>query len=100
MGNLKIGDIVARKSYGYDIFFKVVDIKNNGKEDIITLKGITCRIQADAPASDLVVQSEEKVQEYREKVNIEYCENLKNTNFLQKPLALSKKALFKRYAKG
>ena len=40
MANFKIGDIVARKSYGYDIFFKVVDIKDNGKENIITLKGI------------------------------------------------------------
>jgi len=77
MANLKIGDIVARKSYGYDIFFKVVDIKNDGKENIITLKGITYRIQADAPESDLVVQSDSKVRAYREKVCFE-CERKLN----------------------
>ena len=68
MANFKIGDIVARKSYGYDIFFKVVDIKDNGKENIITLKGISYRIQADAPESDLVVQPESKVRAYKEEV--------------------------------
>jgi len=71
MAGIKIGDIVARKSYGYDIFFKVVDIKNNGKENVVTLKGITYRIQADSPESDLVVQPDAKVREYREKVNRE-----------------------------
>lgn len=64
MGSLKIGDIVARKSYGQDVFFKVVDIKNDGKEKIITLKGITYRIEADAPESDLIVQPETAVNEY------------------------------------
>lgn len=57
MGKLQVGDIVARKSYGKDIFFKVTDIKNNGKEAIVTLKGITYRLEADAPESDLVVQT-------------------------------------------
>lgn len=33
MGELKIGDIVARKSYGYDIFFKVADITNVGGKE-------------------------------------------------------------------
>lgn len=67
MGGLKIGDIVARKSYGYDIFFKVVDIADNGSEKIITLKGISYRIEADAPESDLEVQTDNKVREYRDK---------------------------------
>lgn len=64
MSGLKVGDIVARKSYGMDIFFKVVDIKNNGKENIVTLKGISYRIQADAPESDLLVQPEHRIKEY------------------------------------
>lgn len=34
MSSLKIGDIVARKSYGCDVLFKVVEIKNDGNEDI------------------------------------------------------------------
>jgi len=67
MGNLKIGDIVARKSYGQDIFFKVVDITNNGKENIVTIKGIAYRIEADAPESDLVVQSSARVDEYSQR---------------------------------
>lgn len=63
MGRIKVGDIVARKSYGYDILFKVVDVKNNGKENVVTLKGITYRIQADAPESDLIPQSEQRISE-------------------------------------
>ena len=31
MSEIKIGDIVARKSYGYDVFFKVVDISEKGR---------------------------------------------------------------------
>jgi spore coat assembly protein len=67
MGELKIGDIVARKSYGCDVFFKVVDIANNGRENIIRIKGISYRIEADAPESDLELQPESKVREYRDK---------------------------------
>ncbi|MEN6315068.1 MAG: sporulation peptidase YabG [Clostridiaceae bacterium] len=67
MGRLKIGDIVARKSYGYDIFFKVVDIADRGSEHIARLKGISYRIEADAPESDLEVQPDNRVKEYRDR---------------------------------
>lgn len=67
MSNLKIGDIVARKSYGQDIFFKVVDITYNGKENVATIKGIAYRIEADAPESDLVVQTSEMVERYSQR---------------------------------
>jgi spore coat assembly protein len=67
MAELKIGDIVARRSYGCDVFFKVADITSNGTEKIITLKGISYRIEADAPESDLELQPENKVAEYRNK---------------------------------
>ena len=53
MSGIKVGDIVARKSYGYDVFFKVVDITERNGERILTLKGISYRIEADAPESDL-----------------------------------------------
>lgn len=65
MGGVKIGDIVARKSYGNDIFFRVSELKSNGKETIATLKGISYRIEADAPVSDLEVQSRKSVKIYR-----------------------------------
>lgn len=67
MSELKIGDIVARKSYGYDVFFKVVNISYNGGEKNVTLKGISYRIEADAPESDLEVQPDNKVSEYRDR---------------------------------
>ncbi len=67
MSDLKVGDIVARKSYGYDVFFKIVNITQAGSERIITLKGISYRIEADAPESDLELQPENRVREYREK---------------------------------
>ena len=60
MNELKIGDIVARKSYGYDIF-KVVDITGSRGERIVTLKGISYRIEADATESDLEIQPENRV---------------------------------------
>ncbi len=67
MSDLKIGDIVARKSYGYDVFFKIVDIKTIKDEKILTLKGISYRIEADAPEGDVELQPEQKVREYRDK---------------------------------
>jgi spore coat assembly protein len=67
MSGLKVGDIVARKSYGYDIFFKVIDITEAEGERILTLKGISYRIEADAPESDLELQPESKVREYRDR---------------------------------
>ena len=50
MENFRIGDIVARKSYNYDILFKITYIHNNG---IVDLQGLTTRIVADAPSYDL-----------------------------------------------
>lgn len=65
MAELKIGDIVARKSYDCDVFFKVADITYSELENIVTLKGISYRIEADAPESDLEVMPEHEVTEYR-----------------------------------
>lgn len=63
--NFKVGDIVARKSYGEDVFFKITCIEPGEENNIITLKGITYRLEADAIESDLVVQSDKQVREYR-----------------------------------
>jgi spore coat assembly protein len=57
MNELKVGDIVARKSYGCDVCFKVVDIEDKDVKKMVTLKGIIYRLEADAPASDLEIQS-------------------------------------------
>src|SRR3989339_721675 len=65
MDNIKIGNIVARKSYGSDILFKVIEIK----DDIVILRGICYRIEVDAPLSDIILQSNTYVKDYREKIN-------------------------------
>ena len=51
---MKIGDIVARKSYNKDIVFKITDITldENGRK-IAILKGVAFRIIADAYLDDL-----------------------------------------------
>lgn len=54
--NFKVGDIVARKSYNYDVLFKVTSI--NG--EIADLVGTTVRIIADSPIYDLVHISKEE----------------------------------------
>lgn len=59
MIKLKVGDIVARKSYGSDILFKIVEIKENGENKLAVLKGICYRLEADAPETDLIVQSDD-----------------------------------------
>lgn len=69
MSKLKIGDVVGRKSYNSDILFKVVDIKNEGGNETIVLRGICYRLEADAPESDLVIQPESYVREYSAMVN-------------------------------
>lgn len=62
MANIKVGDIVTRASYNGDIFFKVVDIKD---EMIAILKGLNVRILADAPITDLIKPSSAAIREYK-----------------------------------
>lgn len=54
MEDFKVGDIVVRKSYGGDIYFKVVQIvKRQDGQNLYMLKGTNMRILADAPGVDL-----------------------------------------------
>lgn len=74
MADIKIGDIVVRKSYGGDVYFKIIDILNrDGQEALAILKGIDHRLIADAPASDLEKPALEEVNAdnmlYSKKVN-------------------------------
>ncbi|MDO4282692.1 MAG: sporulation peptidase YabG [Clostridia bacterium] len=56
MGKFKVGDIVARRSYNYDVLFRITSI-NGGIADLV---GITVRIIADAPEYDLKHISKEE----------------------------------------
>ncbi len=59
MPNFRIGDIVARKSYNYDVLFKIVGFNSNG---LIDLMGINVRITADAYDYDLRLIEKEELQ--------------------------------------
>ena len=64
MKDFKKGDIVSRASYNNDILFfieKIIDTNDRGK--IAVLKGVTIRIVADAPISDLEIPSESRINE-------------------------------------
>ena len=50
---MKIGEYVVRKSYGKDITFKIMDIKEIKNKRIYILKGINLRIIADSLEDDL-----------------------------------------------
>lgn len=57
MENFKAGDIVARRSYGYDILFKIETLDG----DMANLVGMTVRIVADSPLYDLRKISKEEI---------------------------------------
>lgn len=81
MEQLKIGDVVARKSYGEDVYFKVVEIVDDEGEDVtVILKGISDRIQADAPECDLVLVDEECICEHNKRMNAFISERYREKN--------------------
>jgi spore coat assembly protein len=74
MGNIKIGDIVARQSYHCDLLFHVIDIRDENKGmPIAILHGEDVRLVADAPFADLLIMDEVEQQARRE-VDLEIIE--------------------------
>lgn len=110
MLKLKVGDIVARKSYGYDVLFKVVKIY----DDMADLVGISVRILADAPIYDLKFVTKEEATKmaiandarYNDRVSRSYSAikskfNLRNIsgtfNYLNSQVQIyTKDAIYKR----
>ncbi|MCS0542532.1 sporulation peptidase YabG [Fredinandcohnia onubensis] len=70
---IKVGDIVARKSYQFDLLFKVTEITH---DQTVYLYGEDVRLIADAPYEDLVLVDENERQKRqrtdREKVDHSY----------------------------
>lgn len=64
--DFKIGDIVARKSYNYDVLFKIIAIHQEGSVDLV---GITTRILADAPFYDIKLMSKDEVSARLKNIN-------------------------------
>lgn len=68
---IRRGDFVARKSYGKDIIFiidRIIKLKDGSSYAI--LKGVTIRVEADAPLEDIekveynrVAKAEKKIEE-------------------------------------
>ncbi|QZY55443.1 sporulation peptidase YabG [Crassaminicella profunda] len=70
MRNLRIGDLVVRRSYGFDIVFRVIDrIRTYGRKKIVILKGINFRIIADAPETDLYRLPLSRIDDYNRSFN-------------------------------
>ena len=67
MRNIRKGDIVGRKSYGKDIYFKVVNIIEIKNEKVAILNGLFERIEADSLVSDLEIIPKNMVNERLEK---------------------------------
>ena len=63
MNKIKKGDIVGRKSYNKDIIFVVTSIISDQKEQIVLLKGLYERIEADSNIEDLEIIKKEEIKE-------------------------------------
>ena len=62
MTKIKKGDIVARISYNKDILFEVIKILDTTHNSTALLKGITIRIIADSPISDLEIVKKKQIE--------------------------------------
>jgi spore coat assemly protein len=67
--DIKLNDIVARRSYHCDILFRVIDFREANGQRLAVLYGEDFRLVADAPYNDLVVINQNErmkmTQEYR-----------------------------------
>lgn len=59
-----LGDIVARRSYKQDIYFRIVKITARNGEQFALLKGLNLRLLADAPFQDLVGKNPLEITHY------------------------------------
>ncbi len=67
---IKKGDIVARKSYNKDIIFivnRIIKLKNG--QSYVILKGVTVRIEADAPLEDIEKVDSSRVADAEKKID-------------------------------
>lgn len=98
MSKMKKGDVVGRVSYGKDILFTVERIikKSDGKQ-IVILKGITVRVEADAPIEDLELIEKQEIEKGLRNLDTQLEERIKKyENKLTFGLNLFKKSKEKR----
>lgn len=75
---MNIEDIVVRKSYGKDVTFKIIGIKQINGKNIYALKGINLRIVADSPEEDLEIVPQDSQSESEEIFTRKVNESIKN----------------------
>lgn len=76
---IKKGDFVSRKSYKQDVLFvvdKIINLKDGSA--YVILKGVTIRIEADAPIEDIVRVDESKVTIAEKRIEKLLLERIKN----------------------
>jgi len=66
MSTIKVGDIVARKSHGMDILFKVEELMEYKGKAFALLRGVDLRLYADAPLEDLEKKTPSEISAYRQ----------------------------------
>lgn len=79
MSQFKPGDVVIRKSYGGDIFFKIRELRqgSNGTEEAV-LTGLDVRLVVDAPVNDLEKKDAASILLYRHKSILTQTKSLRN----------------------
>lgn len=78
MSRVKLGDVVGRRSYNSDIYFKVVELlEDDAGNQYARLKGIDIRLCATAPVDDLEKIDSTKVKEYWRRCIAENAKTLK-----------------------
>lgn len=66
--DVKIGDIVARRSYNCDLLFRIIDIQEDDQGDKTAfLYGEDVRLMADAPYNDLIIIDDREQKKRKQK---------------------------------
>ena len=103
MKEIKVEDIVARKSYGKDILFRVKRIINTSKGEIAILAGVIERIEADSPIQDLEKIDEKIINKNIEEINKKIekrIEQYKNREYEIRIVPTNDKRMQKRFITG
>lgn len=88
---VRIGDIVTRKSYGGDIFFRVEAVLQQEESAHALLRGLFVRLYADAPVDDLERKDVAEINTYRRefaKKHTEYLRQVRACQYRTRQIAL------------
>jgi spore coat assembly protein len=94
--DIKVGDLVGRRSYGCDVVFRVHEIKHQNDKCIIILKGVNLRIIADAPEGDIIKLPLSKINEDIRSFDDRICKLKRKVEKKEKKVATLSRAGFYR----